>query len=241
MFASPPGAAYEAGLPAQGALMSRVLALLTLLAALVGFSTTAQAETDPANVDELIAAVEARYGDVQALQADYQQKTTSMAGEVTTQGKVTLARPRLMKWDSTGGPSGSLFVTNGEKMWIYVPDDKKVMVYNDLSQSGGGLPIDLLGSIEKLDEHFDVQILASEGDSYTVKAVPKGELASQYKEFRIVFGKTEYPLQKVTMLDHFGSTTELTFTGLTLNPAVDAMAFTFEPPAGVEVVAVEGI
>jgi outer membrane lipoprotein carrier protein len=221
--------------------MSRVLALLTVVAVLLGLSAPAQAETEPATVDELVAMVEARYGEVQALQADYQQKTTSMAGEVVSKGQVTLARPSLMKWDSTGAAAGSLFVTNGEKMWVYVPDDKQVLVYNDLSQAGGGVPMDLLGSIEKLDEHFDVQVLPSQGDRYAVKAAPKGDAASQYKEIQLVFGKADLQLQKVTMLDHFGTTTEFTFTGLTLNPTVDAASFTFVPPAGVEVVAVEGI
>lgn len=207
--------------------------------------TSALASTDePETVEEIVAAVEGTYGDVQSLRADFVQVVRSAGGEQKTKGRVELMRPRLMKWDSTKEPGGTMFVSDGEKMWIYSPADKQVLVYNDLSQAGGGLALDLLDSLEKLDEHFNVEIASKEGgrgkNALVVKLLPKTD-DSPYKEVRLVLSKKKYELQQVTLVDQFGTETEFTFSMVKLNPEIPASEFSFEPPAGVETIDVQGI
>ncbi|HJN72302.1 MAG TPA: outer membrane lipoprotein chaperone LolA [Myxococcota bacterium] len=219
--------------------------LAFLLSVFLLVSGPALASTDePQNVEELIAAVEGTYGDVESLRADFVQVVRSAGGEQKTKGRVVLKRPRLMKWDSTKEPGGTLFVSDGEKMWIYSPTDKQVLVYNDLSQAGGGLAIDLLDSLEDLDEHFDVEFLGKEGgakkNAFVVRLDPKAE-DSPYKEVRLVLSRKKYELQQVILVDQFGTENEFTFSSVKLNPDIPASEFTFEPPDGVETIDVQGI
>jgi len=204
----------------------------------------AWANTEPQTVEELVAAVESTYGDVQSLQADFVQVVRSAGGEQKTKGRVVLKRPRLMKWDSTKEPGGTLFVSDGQKMWIYSPTDKQVLVYNDLSQAGGGLSIDLLDSLEDLDEHFTVSF-AGKGagvkkNAFVVKLSPKTD-ESPYKEVRLVLSKKKYELHQAILVDQFGTETEFTFSQVKLNPKIEDAEFTFTPPAGVETIDVQGI
>ena len=230
---------YQTGsLPLGSAVLAFILSLLLLLP-----GPALANSGEPETVEELVAAVESTYGDVQSLRADFVQVVRSAGGEQKTKGRVVLKRPRLMKWDSTKEPGGTLFVSDGEKMWIYSPTDKQVLVYNDLSQAGGGLALDLLDSLEKLDEEFQVEIASDASkkkNAFVVKLLPKKDDA-QFKEIRLVLSKKKYELQQVTIVDHFGSETEFTFSQVKLNPDIPDEEFSFTPPDGVETIDVQGI
>ena len=220
----------------------QVIAALLLLLGLVS-APAAEASDEPATVEDLVVEIEKVYGDVKSVRADFTQVSRSATGEHKTKGKVSLKRPRLMKWDSTKEPGGSLFVTNGEKMWIYSPNDKQVLVYSDLSAAGGGAPFDLLDSLENLTEHFDVSLESAEGGkerkSFVVVLTPKEE--GQYKAIRLVLSKRKYEIESITLTDAFGGETEFTFTKVQMNGEIPDSEFDFAAPAGAEVIEADSI
>ena len=219
----------------------QVIAALLLLLGLVS-APAAEANDEPATVEDLVGEIEKAYGDVKSVRADFTQVSRSATGEHKTKGKVSLKRPRLMKWDSTKEPGGSLFVTNGEKMWIYSPNDKQVLVYSDLS-AGGGAPFDLLDSLENLTEHFDVQLESAEGGkdrkSFVVVLTPKED--GQYKAIRLVLSKRKYEIESITLTDAFGGETEFIFTKVQMNDEIPDSEFDFTAPAGAEVIEADSI
>ncbi len=246
MLAIDPRTGYKPCFPE--AQMKHVLGLIAsflLLLGLVAAPTSMASPTeDPATVEDLIVEIEKTYGGVQSVSADFVQVSRTATGEHKTKGKVSLKRPRLMKWDSTKEPGGTLFVTNGEKMWIYSPTDKQVLVYSDLSETGGGgAPFDLLDSLEHLNEHFDVTLESSQGGkerkSIVVSLTPKKE--GQYKHIRLVVSKRKYEIESITLTDAFGGETEFVFTKVQLNSEIPDSEFEFAAPDGAEVIEADSI
>ena len=240
MVEATPLARYEPRSTSRGTTVLRFFAAL-FAALLISGPAWAQ---DELTVEQLVTDIEATYGDVQSLRADFVQVNRSAVGETKVKGRVELARPRLMKWDSTKDPDGSMFVTDGQKMWIYTPKDKTVLVYNDVSAAGGAVPMDLLDSLEKLDEHFDVTLANANGGkdkkSLEVTLKPKAE-GGNYTELRMVLSKKAYQLKQLTLVDQFGTETEFTLTQVKLNPEIAAGDFVFTPPDGVETIVADGI
>lgn len=246
MFASENPIRYKTRPLQEVAMTTRLVQMIAAVLLLIGLvaSPAIAADAEPTTVEDLVAEIEKTYGDVQSVRADFVQVSRSaVAGEHKTKGKVSLKRPRLMKWDSTKEPGGSLFVTNGEKMWIYSPTDSQVLVYSDLSQAGGGAPFDLLDSLENLTEHFDVKLESSEGGkdrkSFVVVLTPKAE--GQYKSIRLVLSKRKYEIESITLTDAFGGETEFIFSKVQTNSEIPDSEFDFTAPAGAEVIEADSI
>ena len=51
----------------------------------------------------------------------------------------------------------------------------------------------------------------------------------------------EGEIEEVTVVDHFGVETQITFSQVKINPEIEAGEFSFEPPKGVEVINADGI
>ena len=113
-----------------------------------------------------------------------------------------------------------------------------MLVYSDLSQAGGGAPLDPLDSLENLTEHFDVKLESSEGGkdrkSFVVVLTPKAE--GQYKSIRLVLSKRKYEIESITLTDAFGGETEFIFSKVQTNSEIPDSEFDFTAPAGAEVI-----
>jgi len=191
----------------------------------------------PQNVVELVKAVEATYSNVESLSADFEQTSKGAGFELTMKGSVSLAKPRQMRWDTTSEPVGSLVVSDGDKLWMYLPSEGQVHVYQDLSSSASGsMAMDILGDLDSLDEKFETSMGEAGAGSYAVVLKPKPGMESSYLQIELVVAKSDYKLEKVTLTDLFGGLTIYSFSNLKLNPQLEKSTFTFVVPAGVEVI-----
>lgn len=220
------------------------LALLAITAfavpvAMAGPEAVAATVPDP-EVTSLVARVEAAYAQIQVLEAEFEQVSRSAAmGEGPVQrGRLVLKRPNKMRWDFTT-PDNRLFVTNGERMWVYAPADKQVIVYKDLAATGGGFGASLLADLDHLGEQFHIRRLPFEGDAVQLEATPKSTQAG-FKQLRLLFDPQSWLLRQVTLVDAFDNETVIRFSAVRVNGAVADERFQFEPPAGVQVVQADG-
>lgn len=222
-------------------LSRRLFSFLLLFLPLAYVLPVLAQDADPQTVDELIAQVEATYRNVNTIRADFVQVTRSATmGEQKQRGKVALKRPKMMRWDSTSS-GGGLFVTNGQKMWLYLPTDQQVLVYNDLSNAAGvnASALDLLTSFDQIKTVFDVTMLSQKDlgprkNSIGVTLRPKKE--SQFKEIRLILSKRKYELESITTVDAFGVETEISFTQVRMNLDIPDSEFAFQAPTGVQVI-----
>ena len=138
---------------------------------------------------------------------------------------------------ATSEPVGSLVVSDGDKLWMYLPSEGQVHVYQDLSSSASGsMAMDILGDLDSLDEKFETSMGEAGAGSYAVVLKPKPGMESSYLQIELVVAKSDYKLEKVTLTDLFGGLTIYSFSNLKLNPQLEKSTFTFVVPAGVEVI-----
>lgn len=214
---------------------------LLLLSAAVGDALAAPSQP---TIEELVQEIETTYAEVESLRAEFVQTTRSAAlGEGQKQrGRMELKRPAKMRWDFQR-PDPRLFVTNGKRMWVYSPVDKQAILYEDLSKAGGGGIQSLLGDLEALDEHFEVTQVddpeARRVNNIVLQLVPKKENVN-FKSLRLEVTRKKYGLRRLVLVDAFDTETEISFTQVRLNTAMEDSVFEFEPPPGVEVIKPEG-
>src|SRR5438128_2357183 len=78
---------------------------------------------------ELAAALQRHYDTIQDLSADFVHVYQGgvLRKQVTERGHVLIKKPGKMRWDYTS-PEEKLFVSDGVKMYSYIPQDKQVIV-----------------------------------------------------------------------------------------------------------------
>lgn len=226
---------------------SRLLLGLATLSLLAGFSPPAALADDgqavellpsdaSAELQAVVMAVEATYKDVEALQAHFEQTVSAMGQEQTSEGEVLLMRPRKMRWDFAG-ENGSLFVTDGEFMWVYTRSLKQAIKYQDLGEAASSVaPIELqdLGSLR---DKFTVVLAPESGrkSSLVLLLTPREAGKYPFKQVRLELSP-KYVLQSISVTDTLDNLTVLNFSKVKFNPTIPESSFQFQPPAGVEVI-----
>ena len=211
------------------------LRTLAILGLGVIFATPGMAqEAESMSVDAVVTAVESTYKDVTSLKADFVQVTRSaaMGEELRERGQVELKRPGMMRW-VFAGVNEKLFVTNGQRMWVWTEAQNQVIITNDVGW-GGMTP--LLDDLHNLDEHFDVSLVdaGSSRRSYVLELVPKE--AGAFKKLRLEVTKKKYMLERVVIVDPFDNEVEISFSAVKLNPDLPDRRFEFTVPAGAQVI-----
>lgn len=220
-------------------------ALLLFLTCLV--PSTARAEAPPsapmsgaadaalaAEVQTVVAGVQSKYADVEVIRADFVQLSKSaLYGDEEQKGNLVLQRPRKMRWQFAVGKQ---FVTDGDTMWIYNPQDKQVLRFRDFSATSSTAD-QLLQSLHKVGELFDIQLLPTAvPGGHRLALTPKEEAArAQVKHVELQLDG-DYMLKMLVITDAFDSITELTFNNVKLGGTVEAGTFRFVVPDGVEVI-----
>lgn len=203
---------------------TRLLLLMMMALTFVGPSAEAMSAAD------LIKAVETKYRTVNTMRAGFTQVSrNALFGDETVAGTITIKRPTKMRWEFG---KDKLFVTNGTKLWVYTVADKQVIEYDDLS-AGQSTAESLLGSLDRIQSMFRINVLASTDAGHTLELTPNED--GQFKKIKLVLDGT-LMIKQVVITDTFDNVTEISFSGVQLNPTVDDAIFNFTPPAGVDVV-----
>lgn len=145
-------------------------------------------------------------------------------------GTVLIDRPGRFRFDYTDPPQ--LIVGDGARVWIYDPELAQATV-RDIDAALGSTPAVLLTSDRPVKEGFRVEAIDVGANVDVFALEPKAEDAS-FTRIRLAFAGGE--LRRMELVDQFGQTTLLTFHGLQRQPAIPVDAFTFTPPAGVDVI-----
>ena len=145
-------------------------------------------------------------------------------------GTVLIDRPGRFRFDYTDPPQ--LIVGDGAKVWIYDPELAQATV-RDVDAALGSTPAVLLTTDRPVEEGFRVEALDAGENVDAFSLEPKAEDAS-FTRIRLAFAGGE--LRRMELVDQFGQTTLLRFHDIRREAAIPAGAFTFTPPAGVDVI-----
>ena len=208
-----------------------------LILPLVGVGVRAQrtaGDNADREVGQLIAQIEARYGRMRGLAAEFEQTYSAQGMRVRRErGRLVLQRPRRMRWEYDPKP-GKLFIVNGRDVWLYVPADREA-THADLNNvSDARFPfLFLLGQTNLRREFRSITLAETGTETRTLRLVPRSASAGLREIFLEVY--PDGRIMKVRLVDTAGAVSEVALGNVRENFIAPADAFEFRPPPGVTV------
>ena len=214
--------------------MRRLLPGLLTIAVIAPVSVRAQTAQSP---EAIARALQARYAGIRDFSADFVQ--TYRGGVLKTQtserGTVAVKKPGKMRWVYTR-PERKELVSDGKKIYWYVPEDKQVVVSDMPAQDAATTPALFLSGKGDIVRDFTATVLASgTGTSTQLKLVPKRP-EPEYEYLVVSVDPASMQIRTLTTRDRQGGESTLTFTNMKENRGVSDKEFEFRTPRGVNVV-----
>jgi len=180
-----------------------------------------------------VERLKAFYQTTPVMKAQFKQTVLDRKGQKVQEvtGIMQLLRPGKFRWDYQK-PYVQLIIGDGEKIWLYDPDLEQVTV-RALDKMLGSSPAALLAGSEAIEKIFDLKDAGRQDELEWVEAVPR-EKDSSFES--VLLGFRGEQLAEMELHDTFGQTTVIEFSKVERNPKLNAKAFSFTPPTGVDVV-----
>ncbi len=202
----------------------------------------------PLGVDQVLREMERTNLRLEDMQADFvQTKVMALFDErIESRGKFYFRNPDKLVLD-TRSPEHQLLIVNHNQVWLHYPDLKQVHQYSSGQQRGmEALFVGFGGSVQHIREQFQVSLAAVEQDAqgrtlYTLSLSPlpgspaaSPALGLERVELTVREGEW-YPIRN-RIVQKNGDHTELVYSNQQLNLKLNDSRFTFQAPAGTEVI-----
>ena len=200
-----------------------------LLLTVLSFTSVAAMADDEVAVQRLTELL----NQAQTINARFSQLTLDGSGTQLqeTAGQLALKRPGLFRWH-TDAPMEQLLVSNGEKVWLYDPDLQQVTIQT-LDQRLTHTPALLLsGDVSKISENFEIS--HNEGGNVVDFILKPKSKDTLFDSLRLSFRNNV--LNDMQLIDSIGQRTNILFLNVKMNEPQDDAQFTFEIPAGADVI-----
>ena len=183
--------------------------------------------------DENTAALDFFLKDLESYQADFMQTLSNEQGETLeiSTGKVYMQNPGRYRWEYEK-PYAQLLITDSKTLWIYDQDLEQVTIKN-VAGAIDNTPAAIISGQQNITEHYVVINMGVIDGFDWIELTPQ-DIESQYRSIRLGFDKSSL----ITMIlnDNLGQITRIDFLKPVRNKRVGGPLFTFEVPAGVDVI-----
>ena len=219
-------------------MIASLLHVRVLIALVAVLAQTPAAERPSADV--LARAVQQHYETVHDFSADFTQayEGGALRRKSSERGAVLVKKPGKMRWTYTA-PEDKLFVSDGRKIYFYVPADKQVTVSTMPSEDKASTPILFLVGKGNLTADFAVSYADDTprrpADSVALKLVPKTR-TPDYDSLVLIVDRRTLALRVLIAHDAQSGTSTFTFTNLKENVGLSDAQFTFSIPRGADVI-----
>jgi len=206
---------------------------LPLLAA----SLAAVAPDSPAV--ELATALQKRYDGIRDFSADFEHAYRGgvLRKQIVEHGHVLIKRPGMMRWHYAA-PDEKLFVSDGVKLYSYIPQDKQVYVGTVPPDNRATTPALFLAGKGNLLRDFTSSLVqpaaGMPAGTRALKLVPTSP--QQDYDWLILEVAPNLELRGLVTIDAQGGESSFSFTNLKENTGLADKDFTFKIPRGVDVV-----
>src|SRR5262245_21803367 len=189
---------------------------------------------------ELAASLPREYDTSRDFSTDFIHNYTSGAlrKQLTERGHLLIKKPGKMRWEYTA-PEHKLFVSDGVKIYSYIPQDKQVVVSDVPKDDTASAPALFLAGKGNLVRDFtpaltDVPAGMPAGTK-ALKLVPKTR-QPDYDWIVLFVDPTTLGLRGLMSTDAQGGTSTFSFANLKENVNLADKEFAFQMPRGVDVV-----
>lgn len=217
--------------------MTRLLLAPLALAAGLGAS---QAPPAP-DVAAAVARLQAKYDAMRDFRADFIQiyEGGIIRKRAFERGVVYVKKPGRMRWEYAD-PDRKIFVSDGLKLYSYLPADHQVIVSDAPSGEQGRAPVLFLLGQGNLEHDFVITAAPPDpnGDPSlrSLKLVPRTP-QREYDILLIGIVPKTMDIARLVALDAQGGRSEFRFSDIKENTGLSDKLFTFKIPRGVDVIA----
>jgi outer membrane lipoprotein carrier protein len=156
---------------------------------------------------------------------------------VTERGSVVIKKPGKMRWTYVS-PEKKTFVSDGIKLYSYVPQDRQVTINSVPQGDETSTPTLFLAGKADLTRDFTISYADVPGaplDTYALKLVPNRQ-EQDYDWLILVVDRRTYQIRMLVTTDTQGGKSTFTFGAMKENVNVPDKEFVFRIPRGVEVI-----
>jgi outer membrane lipoprotein carrier protein len=214
--------------------------LLCPIAALALLAAVPQAQTRPA-ADVLASQLQKRYQGIRDFSADFVHTYRGgvLRTQATERGNVTIKKPGLMRWVYTN-PEKKEFVSDGKKIYSYLPQDKQVLVTSVPSDDQATTPALFLAGKGDIARDFTAAYTdAPAAGTAALKLTPR-KSEPEYEYLVVAVDQATLQIRALTTRDRQGGDSTLNFTNLKENRGISDKTFAFRIPRGVDVISDDG-
>jgi outer membrane lipoprotein carrier protein len=190
------------------------------------------------SVDQILDRVENKYTDSE-FSADFIQKSFLKAMDIIDQasGKVYIKYPGKMRWEYEK-PDRQIFITDGEKLWVYRPDDNQVQVGKAPSFFKSGKGASFLSDISLVRQKFDISLKKGKQNEddpfYYLKLIPR-EKTLDITEILLMVSKQTFNVVQIISIDLYGDENRIDLLNFAFGVNLDDSLFSFSIPEGADV------
>ena len=210
---------------------------LVVCVLLTGWAVVGGAEQTAA---ELAAALQRKYDGIKDFSADFTHAYEGgvLRKRITERGHLLVKKPGKMRWDYSA-PERKQFVSDGAKMYSYLPQDKQVIESDVPPEDQAGTPTLFLAGRGKLTRDFTPSLVDAPpgmaAGSRALKLVPKAR-QQDYDWLILVLDPATLAIRGLVTVDGQGGKSSFSFTNLKENIGLADKEFAFKMPRGVDVI-----
>ena len=189
---------------------------------------------------ELAAALQRKYDGIRDFSADFTHAYEGgvLRKQITERGHLLVKKPGKMRWDYSA-PETKQFVSDGVKMYSYIPQDKQVIVATVPPDKEAPTPTLFLAGKANLTRDFTPSLVDAPAGmpagSRALKLVPKAR-QRDYDWLVLVLDPASLAIRGLLTVDAQGGKSSFSFTNLKENIGLADKEFAFKIPRGVDVV-----
>lgn len=215
------------------------------LAAVIVFSTglIPAARTSAAadrSAPELALALQRKYDAIRDFSTEFAHTYDGgvLRKQITERGRLLIKKPGKMRWEYER-PEEKVFVSDGVKMYSYIPQDRQVIVASIPPEDEAATPTLFLAGKGNLARDFTPSLVdvpaGMRTGSRALKLVPKSP-QREYDWLVLVVDAGSLSLRGLVTIDAQGGTSSFSFQNLKENVGLADKEFAFKIPRGVDVV-----
>jgi len=197
---------------------------------------TAQPPLSRPDADRVAQALQRRYDTIRDFSADFVHTYRGgiLRTPVSERGTLAVKKPGMMRWVYTS-PEKKTFVSDGRKMYAYIPADRQVIVSTLPSGDEAPAPVLFLAGQGHITRDFTVTWADGEpAPAYALRLVPKKPDAD-YAALIVRLDPGTLQIRELTTIDGQGGRSTFVLTKLQENTGLPDTQFAFRIPPNVDV------
>jgi outer membrane lipoprotein carrier protein len=209
---------------------------LLLSALLLMAPPVAAGQARPAALDTA-RAVQQKYDRVKDFTADFTQVYEGGVLKKTSseRGTVQIKKPGRMRWEYTA-PDKKIFVSDGRKIYSYVPADKQVIVSSVPPDDEATTAVLFLAGKGNLTRDFNVSYADTAADGTWALRLDPRQKQRDYDWLVLGVDPKTLQIRSLTAADQQGGRSTFQFSNYRENTGLADAVFTFKIPRGADVI-----